>query len=825
VLAGSGTRSLVLALTLAGCVGSSGGKVETDPPQLEAQPGGAMPVRDVALPMHGAAIVDLAFLEPSEGGRWRLISADADGWVRVWQDGKLRSAVYAHRGGTTVLIQSPEGIPFTAGMDGRVIEWSRDGERIERVLLAREPVGTKQGQDEKGGEAAEALRPSKPRPIIAMTLTLEQLAISDGHWVQVWSREPTPRLIWSQQRRAFVSGLALTRDGSALAMAQLREDAFRRGIADHPAAEYADRNGNRREETREQEVEEALELTRMQARVDRPGATADFVEVCAVNGDWDVALEPAAPIDPDLSMPEPGLVIYREVYAPDVTRVVGRSIGDRVTLGVRVGVIATPASESDLPAPEQPGDALADFAFGRGVELDQPPIGIRLEPYDALPIAGHRELAIGAKYWAAGDEHGQIVIGPREGGELEWLPAVEPIKLIATAAHEPWLVTSGLEQPVRIRRWQLAQGTQRLVGMILPPQPNPETGQIPPALYPVELAIDDSGNRVAVSSWSFSAEQTSELRLFDLAASSAKVVEQIATPEGLEIALAPTGDTLWSWHQGSLARSFTQPDWASTTTQGLGRPLPSADGRWLAFVAPARRQIFDRQEQGMIQDHKLETTLASEFVSAVASDGTLAVVVPIGGGTIERLHPTQGVLPPVTTFGPVTALAWLPTSSTSPDALVIGQDDGSIELLEPGSSEPRPLRPAEGGRVWALAGVGGSKGAFAELDEQGLWIHRLSDAASLSVSLASPEPLVTDKQSHPSPANASQGLVVVWRASAGARACRVFDATTAGVVASEGVTIERDDPKLLADFLSGVVACEPREPVEAVEPATIEPVP
>ncbi|MFV8749935.1 hypothetical protein ACNOYE_05260 [Nannocystaceae bacterium ST9] len=827
-------RPLALALTLvlAACV-SAKGKVTSEPPLLEPQPGVGLRPIDVALPMHDAAIVDLGFVEPrgalspeDPAKRWRLMSVDELGWIRVWEDGKLIMATPAHHGGATALVQGPDGIPFTAGLDGRVIEWSRNGERIERVLQARAPVvPVKPSKPDKSAKpsdpnaepAPELAQAGKPRPIVALAVARDRLAISDGHWVQVWSREPTPVLIWSHHSHSFVSGLALARDGSSIAMAMLREEAMRQGVADHPLAEFPEPRVNKRDEARAQELADRQELVRMQARVDRPGATADLVEVHALSGDWDVTLEPLAPIDPDMAMPEEGLLIYREVYSPEQTRVIGRSIGDKLHLGVRVGVIATTPGPDDLTAPEDPGEALADFAFGRGVDSEKPPIGMRLEPFDSLPVAGRRELAIGSQYWAAGDEHGQLVIGPREGGELEWLPASEPIELISAAAHQPWLVTSGLEQPVRVRRWQIAEGEQRLVGMILPPAFDPDTGQTPPALYPVELAIDDSGNRVAVSSWSFSAEESSELRLFDLGGGTTKVVEQIATPSGLSISIAAAGDELWSWHRGSLARAFTGAEWASSTSAGLGRPLASSEARWLAFAAHDRRQIYDRQDQRMVQDQKVDADLPSEFVAAVASDGTLAVVSPIGGGTIERLHPSEGVLEPITTFGPVTALDWIPSPSGGPDTLLIGQAEGSIDMLEPGAVEPRPLRPAEGGRVWALAGVGGSPGSFVELDEEGLWIHRTSDGASLRVALASPEPRVSGTAANPSPpTGATQGLVVIWRASTGAPACRVFDATRAGVVVGPNVRVEREQPTLLKDFLAGVVECAP-PPEEALE--------
>ena len=826
---------LTLALALAACV-TPKGMATTVEPKLELQPGAGVRPTNVALPMHASAVVDLAFVEAGEGARWQLMSADAQGWIRIWRDGRLRAASQGHRGGVTALVVGVDGVPFSAGMDGRVIEWSRDGERIERVLLARAPasppdpaktkdakVDPASSQDPAAGtRKIEPDKLAQPRPIIALALARDAIAISDGHWVQVWSREATPRMLWSHHSRAFVSGLALARDGSAIAMAMLREEALRQGIAEHPAAEFPQPRGTR-DPARARELADQEALTRMQARVDHPGATADLIEVHGLGADWDVTLEPLAPIDADLSMPEEGLLIYREVYGPDLTRVIGRSIGNKVHIGVRVGVIATTPGPNDLPTPTEPSEGLADFAFGRGLDAEQPPIGMRLEPYDSLPIAGRRELAIGSKYWAAGDEHGQLVIGPREGGALEWLPASEPIELIAAAPNQPQLVTSGLEQPVRIRRWQLVEGTQRMVGMILPPAPDPETGEIPPSLYPVELAIDDSGNRIAVSSWSFSAEQASELRLFDLASGAAKVVQQGATPEGLDIALAAEGDSLWSWFAGSRARAFAAPEWQASETQGLGRPVASADARWLAFVTQDRRQIFDRVEQRMDQDQKLASTMPTEFVAALARDGTLALVVPLGGGTIERLHPSEGVLPSITTFGPVTALAWIPDPAGG-ESLLIGQGEGSIDRLEPGASEPSPLRPAEGGRVWSLAGVGGSLGGFVELDEEGLWMHRLGDGATLSVALASPEPLVAEAMANPNaspnPNGASQGLVVVWRPSAGAPACRVYDGTSAGVVTREGVALELGAPTILADFFAGVVACAPEpEPSEVEAPS------
>lgn len=814
-------NSLVLPLVLAtlACAPTKGRLAEpTPPPQIEIQQGALVRALDVQLPMHEAAIVDLAFLVAPEGARWRLISADAAGFVRVFQDGKLLAATHAHRGGATALAVSDDGVPYTAGMDGRVIEWSREGTSVARVLVAK-------ALPSPSPSAPEATMPRPaPRPIIALALAGGSVAFSDGHWVQVWSREATPRLMWSHHSRWFVSGLALMGDGSAIAMAQLRDDALVRGLAEHPAAQFPDQKRRKRLEADE------YEFVRMQARADRPGAQADLVEVRGITSDWASVLEPITPIDPDLALPEQGLVVYREVYGPDETRVVGRSIGDRLHLGVRVGVIATPAGPDDLPAPEDPAIGLADFAFTQGVALDQPPVGVRLELFDGLPIAGRRELTIGAAYWAAGDEHGQIVIGPREGGPLEWLPASEPIELIAAAPHQPWLVSAGLEQPVRIRRWQLAKGEQRLVGMVLAPSPDPETGITPPALYPVELAVDDAGKRVVLSSWSFSQASASELRLFDLATNSSSVIAQSTSPDGISIALAAGGDALWSGYEGSRVRAYVgHPEglvgtpWQAGELSVLGRPFVSSEGGYLGVASNTTMQIVDRTSMQVVQQLPRESPGSSDFVAAMSSQGLLAMVTPIGGGTIDRLHPSAPALPPIETFGPVSALAWLPNPAGAGqgDVLVIGQADGSIDLLGPQDEQPRPLRPAEGGRVWSLAAVGGSPGAFFELDDEGLWMHRIADGASLRIWLASPEPILSDGKASAVATSSAPGLVVVWRASSGAAACRVFDSTGAGVVVGKHVRLEQGTPTLLDDFLAGEVECGPLGP----DPAPIVPLP
>lgn len=819
------TFVLPLVLATLGCAPTKGRAGEpSPPPQIEIQPGGPMRALDVQLPMHEAAIVDVAFLTTPAGARWRLMSADAAGFVRVFQDGKLVAATHAHHGGATALVVSADGVPYTAGMDGRVIEWNREGTSVARVLVAKALPSPNPSSSTNADAPPPPPPRAAPRPVLSLALGGSSLAFGDGHWVQVWSREPTPRLLWSHHSRWFVSGLALTQDGSAIAMAQLRDDALVRGLAEHPAATFPDQRRRKRLEPDE------YEFVRMQARADRPGAQADLVEVRGITSNWASILEPITPIDPDLAMPEPGLVVYREVYGPDETRVVGRSIGDRLHLGVRVGVIATPAGPDDLPAPEDPAIGLADFAFMQGVALDQPPVGVRLELFDGLPIAGRRELTIGATHWAAGDEHGQIVIGPREGGALEWLPASEPIELIAAAAHQPWLVSGGLEQPLRIRRWQLERGEQRLVGMILAPTPDPETGITPPALYPVELAIDDTGNRVVLSSWSFSQAAASELRVFDLAANSSTVIGQSTSPDGISIALAPGGDALWSGYEGSRVRTYVGASegmvgtpWQAGELSLLGRPFVSSEGTHLGVASNTVMQIVDRTSMQVVQQVARTSPGSGDFVAAMSSQGMLAMVTPIGGGTIDRLHPSGPALPPIETFGPVSALAWLPNpaGAAQGDLLVIGQVDGSIELLGPDDEQPRPLRPAEGGRVWSLAAVGGALGAFFELDEEGLWMHRVGDAASLRIWLASPEPLLSDGKASAVATSSAPGLVVVWRASSGAPACRVFDSTGAGVLVGKDVHLERDSPTLMHDFLAGKVECGPLGP----DPAPVEPLP
>ncbi|MCA9695983.1 MAG: hypothetical protein KC431_00565, partial [Myxococcales bacterium] len=268
-----------LALTCACVHGRS--QVSTPAPILEPA---SVRVRtpEVGLPFHRAAIVELAMLPPQPGQRWRLASVDAEGWLRIWADGRLVSVAQPHRGGIAALRLADDGAMFTAGFDGRVIEWRDDtrsgGPFPVRAwdLLLESPTGR------------------RPAPVTAMAVTDQRLAISDGHWVQLWSRpvgDETSELLWSMPADHFVTGLTMSSGGGGVvAAAELRVKAMREGRATHPLAVFPSVGLAAVEPEREV-------MLRALANRDYPGATADLIEVWQPSRHRHRILQPQQPID------------------------------------------------------------------------------------------------------------------------------------------------------------------------------------------------------------------------------------------------------------------------------------------------------------------------------------------------------------------------------------------------------------------------------------------------------------------------------------------------------------------------------------------------
>ncbi|HLT36242.1 MAG TPA: hypothetical protein VK034_08150, partial [Enhygromyxa sp.] len=107
--------SIFVWLMLGGCLAPRGSVPATLEP---GSPTARTP--EIALPLHVAAIVDLELLPASEPGQWRLASIDADGWLRVWSDGRMLGAWLAHPEGVVGLATAPDGTLYSAGFDGRV---------------------------------------------------------------------------------------------------------------------------------------------------------------------------------------------------------------------------------------------------------------------------------------------------------------------------------------------------------------------------------------------------------------------------------------------------------------------------------------------------------------------------------------------------------------------------------------------------------------------------------------------------------------------------------------------------------------------------------
>src|SRR5690606_5168798 len=154
----------------------------------------------------------------------------------------------------------------------------------------------------------------------------------------------------------------------------------------------------------------------------------------------------------------------------------------------------------------------------------------------------------------------------------------------------------------------------------------------------------------------------------------------------------------------------------------------SANGRYAAHISPLERTLVDRELGAPVVVAKLEqvtSELGAPIPAALANDGTLAVVDPFGGGVVQLLA-SDGSQSMIELPGAATALAWIEDRDQQ-QVLIIGFQDGSIVRVDREAASTLPIHAGAGGRVWALAPLGGRAGVYVELDERGLALHRLDD--------------------------------------------------------------------------------------------------
>jgi hypothetical protein len=132
-----------------------------------------------------------------------------------------------------------------------------------------------------------------------------------------------------------------------------------------------------------------------------------------------------------------------------------------------------------------------------------------------------------------------------------------------------------------------------------------------------------------------------------------------------------------------------------------------------------------------------------------------------------------------------------------------------------------PIHAGAGGRIWALAPLGGRPGVFIELDEIGLALHRLGDDALIELHLGDATTLARHADSPPQE-RSSVDLVAIWRPGTAMPACVILDGSRAGVLVSEG--IRRVDPvegpAVFEAFASGQ-PCPKQPPAGLIEPAPL----
>ncbi|NVB38373.1 hypothetical protein G6O69_11075 [Pseudenhygromyxa sp. WMMC2535] len=928
--------ALLLALTASSFACLHGQSAGSRPPILEPT-SARVSVPEVALPFHRAAIVELALLSPGSGQSWRLATVDAEGWLRVWADGRLVFAAIAHPGGVSAMRVSDQGRLYTAGFDGRVIEW-RDEPGTTTLAPARAWAL----------HIDDDLPLPRPVPITAMDVAVGKLAVSDGRYVQLWPLEdpaapddgaPDPanaaesadsskadsseadtkrEPLWWMTAREFVSGLEMSADGQYLATAELRTSSLRDGLANHPLAQFPSRGLSA------VSPEEEADL-RWMAERDFPGARADYVEVWQPGHRRARQMIPQAPIDADLGVLDDGSVVYREIWDETQAWVIARRLSD--TTHIWLPMVEPWPFSKPAPSPDQAPDQaqtpaaenaapVGDFVIGPKGEIvivDHFSGWQYLPPEGGFAVGDRRELAVGYGHAALGDRWGNLnVVGLQdEPGTRGWRnPGEELPELVAAASGRPALATATPEPRTRYRLIDLEAGLQKLLRVEHPSavlQTLTEDGQpaesSPPPQYPLMLALDGQAELLAVSAWSFDADEVGSIRLQPTGEGELPILRQRGITPGQDIALSPQGDELRAWSLGGDAQRWRAPTIvakpeAARTPRGV--PLFSANGAWSAAVSPSAWIVAPRSpasaaaeddaaagSPGASATETLPSASAGasatgtpasaaasdasatdpsatpakvtsptdtavsaaspsatgdpgtastedasdspadapateapptdaeprllqrdvknlgESIAALADDGTLAVVEPLGGGVLELWPPGARQTIPLELPGAATALAWLGTQT-----LVVGFQDGSIARvdLDPESGaplQPVVIDPGEGGRVWSLSALG--EGAFAELDERQLTLHRLSDDAIVRVHVADRGALARHGGMGVEAAR-GEDIVAVWIPGAAMPACRVLDGSVAGVLVGEGV--ERFDAARAGEFFAAFLKGE-----------------
>jgi hypothetical protein len=818
-------RSLLVSLSLASLLASActpvPKTVETTAPTLLTVGDANLRSPAVGLPFHRAAIVDLALLSPHPGEQWRLASGDADGYVRIWADGKLLAVWHAHPGGLTDLQLAADGRWYTAGVDGRVLEWWPDQLGPKRSLTLAQP-----------SQPSPPSQPGHKRPITALAVAGPHLAISDGRYIQLWSREEQPQLMWTGAADGFVTGLALSASGGVVAAAELRQRALHEGSATYPLAPFTD---GPQAPTPEQQAQ-----LRAAAQRDFPGAAADYVEVWQPGRDRSRVLEPQAPIDRDLAVLTRGGVVYREIYAPTSAGLIGRRFEDLAHFSLELTkpwVFWTQANGQPTEASLQEGNPPAgDFRLGPSEEiltLDLFPGWGSTPPERGWRFGERRELAIDQHHAAIGDGQGNLaVVAWARPAETGWLaPAEQRIDLLAGARAQPQIVTATLEPRTDYRLWSLAAGTQRLIRVEAPWHvlPADEQRLADPAagepMYPAMLAVDAEPMLLVTSLSSFGADMQTGVRVLRMADGGAQVLTLATSAASLDVAVSPDAAYVLTWAPGAPAHSWQPPnatrgwtDWASGPDAIGGVPRFSSNGRWSAHISGFERHVVDLVARKPVVSVTAETvgeSLGEGTLAAISDDGTLALVQPFGGGTLEMIGGAgaqTGVREVIELPGAATALAWVPTLDGAM-VLIVGFADGTIARVD--ADEVQPIH-AGGGRIWELVALGGRPGVYVELDDRGLTMHRLVDDATLELYLSDSTTLARWDGSGIQAAH-GDGLVAIWRPATATPPCRILDGTTAGVLAD--ATIERwpreRAGELFEQFMAGSGCTQTPESVPA----------
>lgn len=704
------------------------------------------------LPGHSSAVVDVRIL-PDE----RAASGDSEGQVRVWdiRTGELLWVHRAHFGSLSAMTVDHEGRLWTAGVDGRILAWSRDGSGPTSSWTL--PYG----------------------PVRALVAGPGFVVASDG--VELWRREADDRTsrLPVAYAEAIVSALACDDSGTKLAIGLVRASV-------DPRSPVTGEDGN-------------CAWAKPGDPILEPGprARVDEVRVVDLPSGRELALVETPGARARLAWRGDRLMFVDGKYSSIAEWNLGtreRSSSD----WVKPGPLRTRRN------PELGKGKIDDFTYVAGHAHGVTP------PFEddelvARAVGSRALIASDGRDFAVADGLGNVAFGALDGEPGSWMSARACVadRRMDAATVAPLLASSGTDGGARswIRVWNWREGS--VVLHFLHQDFYGDYRRAAPTDVTIDqLDLDASGRWLAWTRNDHSGPDD-RLRIDDLLAggsvelvgsdpdASFSTVALFAFRPGDDVLVALTSDALTEegLRQALLERDDTPHDlllaefgaqalpvrhaalgWsAQESIAPIGHPHFDASGRWLVIARPDSIHRFElRDADRFVPEARGRIELAQPLDPTQVVVNQHGQVAAILGRAAVRFDFDRHAVTPVSSAARPSALAW------QGERLLLGVASGIevrgltgelLDTIPTGTAIARivPLddHPAALGSDVILT-----------LDHQGLALRRTCDHAELRL-FACDEMPMSGYGHVPLAERSTSGVMAVWREPTGAAGVRV----------------------------------------------------